>query len=168
VFFRIERQGAAAQNGGFRVPTGSPENGFHPFDKLARTERLDHVIVGADGKSDDAVDLLGPRGQHQHRHLRDLAQFAAEIGPIHAGQVEIEHHETRVGFGSQAQPFASVMGDQRGKPRIAEITLDQRRDIAVVLDNEYRIGNDEWPQLASYPPNMEATGRNCEPYRSNP
>ena len=39
----------------------------HAGDQLARAERLGQVVVGAQLQADDAVELLGARGQHQDR-----------------------------------------------------------------------------------------------------
>src|SRR5581483_9217803 len=41
-------------------------------DELPRVERLRQVVVGADLETDDLVDVLVARGQHQDRHVRVL------------------------------------------------------------------------------------------------
>ena len=42
----------------------------HARDELVRAERLGEVIVGADVEADDAVGLLGTRGDHDDRRSR--------------------------------------------------------------------------------------------------
>ena len=41
-------------------------------DQLARLERLDHVVVGADLEPDDAVGRLAPGGEQDHRDVLAL------------------------------------------------------------------------------------------------
>jgi hypothetical protein len=45
--------------------------------QLARAEGLGQVVVGAHFQADDAVDLVGTRGEHDHRQARFHPQVAA-------------------------------------------------------------------------------------------
>lgn len=53
-----------------RVGVGaSPQDGTNPGNKLSRVEWLRKVIVGAQFKSYDAIDLVTTGSQHDYRHL---------------------------------------------------------------------------------------------------
>ena len=45
--------------------------------QLARAEGLGQVVVGTDGEADDPVDLLAPRGEHQHVGVGERADLPA-------------------------------------------------------------------------------------------
>ena len=56
-------------------------------------ERLGHVPVGADGQTDEQVDLLGAGGQHEDVALGLGADLPADLGAVGVGQPEVEHDE---------------------------------------------------------------------------
>ncbi len=75
------------------------ENGFDSQNDFARTKRLRYVIVGAEFKSDDAIDFFGFGRQHHDRNLSrrriGLENFANfEAG--HFWQHEIEDDQVRL------------------------------------------------------------------------
>ena len=72
-----------------------PEHGAHPGDQLAGGERLGHVVVGAQFQADDLVDLAVLGGQHDHRHVRPLAQRPADLAARQPGQHQVEQHQVR-------------------------------------------------------------------------
>ncbi len=66
---------------------------LHARDQLARGERLDQVVVGADLQPLDARLLPGARGQHDHREVgRRLVRAQARDQPE---SVEVRHHDVR-------------------------------------------------------------------------
>ena len=58
-------------------------------DELAGGIRLGHVIISAELKADDLVDLGITCGHHDDRHGRGGAQLLAYLGAGHAGQHEV-------------------------------------------------------------------------------
>ena len=58
------------------VELASPQDRPDPRHELARAERLDDVVVGAELEADDAVGLLAAGGEHDDRH----STFAAARG----------------------------------------------------------------------------------------
>ena len=79
------------------APVGrrAAEDALHARHELARVERLRQVVVGADLEPDDLVDVLVAGGQHQDRHVGALAHAAADLQPVHVGQVEVEDDQRR-------------------------------------------------------------------------
>src|SRR4029450_13254381 len=74
---------------------GAPEDALDAGHELARVERLRHVVVRADLEPDDLVDVLVPRGEHEDRDVRGLADAATELDAVAVREVEVEDHETR-------------------------------------------------------------------------
>jgi hypothetical protein len=62
-------------------------------DQLDRREGLGDVVVGARLEAEDLVGLLPARGDHDDRHVLALAEGAADLDAVEAGQVEIEQHQ---------------------------------------------------------------------------
>ena len=68
-----------------------------PGKQLALVEGLGHVVVGAEFKPDDPVDLVGPAGQQDDPDLRDRPLFAGDREPVLAVEVDVdEQHVGRV------------------------------------------------------------------------
>ena len=61
---------------------GEAQHRLHARDELAGRERLGHVPVGADGQTDQQIDLLGAGGQHQDVALGLGADLAAHLGAV--------------------------------------------------------------------------------------
>ena len=75
--FRRSRPGCAR--------AGPAQHSFDSRHQLPRTEGLGQVIVRPDRQADDLINLLGPRGQHQHIGVRESAQPAAHLDAVEAG-----------------------------------------------------------------------------------
>ena len=58
--------------------------------------RVEHAHGGAGvepiEEADQAIHLLGARGQHDDGHVRLSAQSAADIQAIHPRQIQVEHN----------------------------------------------------------------------------
>jgi hypothetical protein len=79
----------------FACPTG---HGTNPGDKLSQAERLGDVVVGTQLQTQDTIELLAARRQHDDRRLRLLAQLAADVAAVHVGQAEIKQHQFVAAF----------------------------------------------------------------------
>ena len=77
---------AAAVDGG-RARRGAAQDGRDPGDHLARAERLDHIVVGAELDAEHPVDLLVARGQEQDRQLALRAQRRQTSSPSIRGML---------------------------------------------------------------------------------
>jgi hypothetical protein len=82
-----------------RRPVGcSTGHGANPGDEFAQAERFGDVVVGAQLQTQDTIELLAARRQHDDRCLGLLAQLAAHVSAVHVGQAEIEQHQFVAAF----------------------------------------------------------------------
>ncbi|MCY1442845.1 hypothetical protein D9M71_592330 [compost metagenome] len=86
--FAVHREGTVRRRGFARRDT--LEDGLDPRRHLARAERLDHVVVGADLQADHAVDLGVARGEEDHRHLGEAPQPLAGLEAADIRQADVE------------------------------------------------------------------------------
>ena len=107
-----------------------------PGQQFARVERLGEVIVGAHFKSENAIDILAARGEHDDRHLRFGADLAAQAEAVLARQHDVEDQEVDAMVGHGPRHFAPV--GRRGDVAAvgAQIFRDQRPRLAVVFNDE--------------------------------
>ena len=101
--------------------------------QLAEAERLHHVVVGAELEAEHPVELVGPGGQHDDRHVRRRAQCPADVVPVHVGQAEVEQHEVVPAGGEGRAAGADGVGVEAG---VAQPVDQRRRDGVVVLHHE--------------------------------
>jgi hypothetical protein len=107
------------------------------LDFLQR-ERLDQVVVGAGIESGQlAVERIAC-GQHQHRRLLAAfgAQLAADLQPVHARQVQVEHDGIERIDHRQVQAGHTVGRVVDGMPAFFQVIAEVGGDIAIVFDDE--------------------------------
>ena len=120
-------------------------------DQLARIERLAEIVVGADLKADDAVDVFLQRGQQNDGHVRALgAQIPADIEPRSVREHDIEHHEIDL---VRRQPLVQLVAACR-KQHAEALTLDiageKLADLRIVVCDKNLAA--AWSSQPSLPP----------------
>ena len=102
---------------------------------LLQRERLDQVVVGAGVEAGQLVVERVARGQHQHRRLlaRLVAQLAADLQAVHAGQVEVEHDGVEVVDHGQVQAGDAVGGEIDGVAAVFQVVAEVGGDVAGCL-----------------------------------
>ena len=120
------------------APRGRPaaQQGADPRQQLLALEGLDQVVVGAGVEAGDAVLGLGPRGQHQDRHVALLAQAAADLDPVEPGQAEVEHDQVGDESDRHVERLDAVGGGADLVALVAQGTAQDVGDVGVVLDHE--------------------------------
>ncbi len=106
-------------------------------DQFARTEGLDDIIVGADLKPNDAVDLRTHGGQHDDRRPVLLTQLLAEDKPAVSGHHEIEDNEVEpVLYLDRFHHFAPIgrLGDPEAM--FGKILAHECAELAIVIDDQ--------------------------------
>src|SRR5581483_3266035 len=94
----VDLEPAEVQDGRTAVErfSASAQNGFKTRYDFARGERFANIIVGAQFESDDAVDFIGARRQHNDGNVALLApQGARDLESVDGRQTHVEYH--RVG-----------------------------------------------------------------------
>ena len=113
---------------------GASHQGVEPGQQFAGTEGLGQVVVGANFKSDDPVDFLAARRQHQDGHGRVRAHFARQAGrrrPAASGR-------GRWRRACRRHPAASARRRRRDPPRnrLCEVVGEQPAQPGVVVPHE--------------------------------
>jgi hypothetical protein len=88
----------------------------NPRHQFVGAERLRDVVVGADLETDDAVALLGARGQHDDRNRGGRlvgAQRPAHLETAEAGQHHIEDDQVSRAAACARQRLVASLGDVR-------------------------------------------------------
>ena len=73
-----------------------PGDGPDARQELTEAEGLHDVVVGTELEPDDAVDLLGTRGDHDDRDVGTCPQLAAHVEAVAVGETEVEQHDVEV------------------------------------------------------------------------
>ena len=154
----VELQAAARQDfGARRFGSGPAQNRLDPLDQLAGAEGFDHVVVGAQGESEDTVDLLLAGGQKQDRHRGDLAQFATDFPAVGPGEHDVENDKPRRPAPRQLQGCGAVADPAGIEPLPLQVARHQGRRIGIVLDDQYRAG--ELGRIHLLTPSQRIAGR---------
>jgi len=98
------------------------------------------VVVRADAKAEEFVDFLRARREHDDRGLRPLPDAPADLEPVDAGQHDVENHEVRLEPVELLQRAVPVVRGPREVSVAAQVSLDDLRHHAFVLDNEDAVG----------------------------
>ena len=112
-----------------RPPQERPDAG----DQLAHAEGLGQVVVGADLEPQHPVDLVGARGEHQHRRRGLGAEGSQHRQPVETRQHPVEHHQVRSAGAMELQRGHAVGGAQDVVPVRAQLTGDDLGQIVGVL-----------------------------------
>src|SRR6478735_978886 len=96
------------------------QHGADPRHQLARRVRLGDVVVGAELETDDLVDLVVLRADHDHRHARGLPDLAADLGARDAGQHHVEEHDVGPVAVELHERGVAVRGDRDLEALLAE------------------------------------------------
>jgi hypothetical protein len=87
----------------------TPQHGPNTGQQFPETEWLDDVIIRAEFKADDAIDLFGAMsGRDDDRDVRMGANFPQEIEPVILTQPQIKNDQTGNGPGEMAIQFGSI------------------------------------------------------------
>ena len=80
---------------GFVCRHHSPQRDANPGHQFLGTERLGHVVVGAELQRLDLVGFGAARREDDDRQRRAGAHTATDFGPVDIRQSQVEHHQIR-------------------------------------------------------------------------
>ena len=121
-----------------------PEQGSDPRPKLARRERLDHVVVRPRVESPDPVRLLRPGGDEDDGHFTLgraalPAQPPQELVPARPRQHPVEEHEVHPGSPERLPRARHVLRLADLVSRLPEIAGHHLPHDRLVLDDQTRL-----------------------------
>ena len=107
----------------------------HPSKKLTRIEGFWHVIIGAHFKTDDAINLLSARRNHDDRQFVVATQTTRQRESVLAGQHEIKYHEISGIPGKPGIHIGAILHRIDVKPLFAKIHRQKVAGFPVVIDD---------------------------------
>jgi hypothetical protein len=106
-------------------------------EKLARVERLDHVIVGADFQAENAINVLPFRRQHNDGDCHRATQPHADRKTVLGWKVYVEHDEFEGALLKEGIDITAVKSLCYVEAALDEISSDKVADLSVVFDDQY-------------------------------
>ena len=104
-------------------------------DKLARAERLGHVVVRAETEAADLVDIVLSGGNHEDRDVTLFPDSLADLKAVHPRQHQVEHDQVKLFRERLVQSLPAVVLHLDLEIRELEIILFQFRDGFFVFDD---------------------------------
>jgi hypothetical protein len=93
----------------FGLPSGPAEYGRDSGDQFAGTERLWQVVIGAEFKAQDSVELVPFRRKHQNRRSNARSDFSQNIKALLIWQHDVQNDQFMVAFNCCLHSFAPGM-----------------------------------------------------------
>ena len=108
-----------------------------PRHELARAERLDDVVIGADVEADHLVGVTAARGEEHDGHVRHLAQLTAYLEAVEAGQHHVEQHEVGSGSPSHGERLGTIRGERGSVALAFHVQTKEVPDLGIVVDDQH-------------------------------
>src|SRR5262249_15117039 len=121
---------------------GAPaKHGADAGDQLARVERLAEIIVGADFKPDNAVDILLQRRKENDRHVGAVGpEVAAHVEAGAVGQHHVEHDEIDMVRRQLVAELTATRRELHAKALCLDIAGEELPNFWIVIDDENALG----------------------------
>ena len=129
-------EGVAVRLGHLRLSARPAQQRLDAGEQLLPAERLRDVVVGARGEAADALELLGARREHDHRHFREVADPLERLVPVQLRHADVEEDEggRRLVELPQGRPAVGRLLDP--VTRADEQLPEEDPDVLVVVDDE--------------------------------
>jgi ABC-type phosphate transport system ATPase subunit len=114
------------------------QHGLDPRGKLAPGEGLSQVVVGAQLEPDGLVNLGVSGAQHDHRHIRALAQTLAHLRAWRPREHEVEEHQVRPVAVERRQRIRAGRADGDLEAFLAQHVGKGVAERLLVLDHEHQ------------------------------
>src|SRR5690606_5988258 len=120
-------------------PATAAQQRVEPDLHFLQCERLDQVVVRPGVEAGKLVVQAVAGGEHQHRGLLAglVAQLAAYLQAVHAGQVEVKHDGVEFVDNRQMQAGDAIGREINGMAAFFKVIAEIGGDVLVVLDDEY-------------------------------
>ena len=120
-----------AAGGGF----APAQDAAHAGDQFAWLEGFQHVVVGTQFETHDAVADMGAAGQDHDAAGRLGAYPLHGLDAIHVRQAEVDDAQIGRQGAQTAQQIAGAAAPDGAKAEVGEHLLDDFGDVGVVLDD---------------------------------
>src|SRR6185437_2904800 len=97
---------------------------------------LGKIIIGADFKSYDAINILAARSKEEHRNPRAIADAPQHIETIQAGKHDIEHDQKVIAREGTSEAGFPIMNGFHLKALRTEIFAYQRAELNIIIDDQ--------------------------------
>jgi len=120
-----------------RSTAGPAQDGADARGQFAGGAGLGDVVVGAQFQADDAVGVVAPCREHEHRHGTVLAQFGEHFDAVQARHHDVQDGD-RVGAPQgQGQAILAVVGHGHLKPLAGQIVGQHADQFGIVVDQQH-------------------------------
>ncbi|MDI2023666.1 hypothetical protein PJL18_04214 [Paenarthrobacter nicotinovorans] len=99
-------------------------------------EGLVDVVIRAGVQAVEAVDFVGPGGEHQDVGIREFAEAAANLHAVDVGEVDVQGHQFGVGpaDGLDAGKTVGCLGHH--EVELLEDEYEEAADVGVIFDDD--------------------------------
>lgn len=130
-------------------PVASPaKDGLDPCDYFARTERLADIVVGAELKPEQAIDLLDPCSDDDNGNTGEGSDFPADVHAVKPRQHDVKQDEVGLVIPYPRHDLCPVVQGKRFITGRLEIVCQQRCELLFVLDDKDGFTHEVLPQPA--------------------
>src|SRR5262249_45189566 len=135
--FEIDRDRAEVKLFGRFVLAMSPaQEGLDARHQLHETERLGHVIIGADLQPDYLINLLAASREHDDRRgVARAAKLFADVESAYLRQHHVQYNQVQLLLRSQAQASGAVARDLHRIAFVLETVAQRYRHRLIIFDN---------------------------------
>ena len=116
---------------------GAAEHPFHTGHQLKHAERLGQVVVGAEFKTQHAVEFSGLGRQHQDGRIPRARAAAADLQTIHPRQHEVENDQLVTAGLGLGQCGHTITDQLALTAKFGELQHDQTPNVRIVLDHQH-------------------------------
>ena len=113
----------------------SAQDSLDARNDLLGLKRLRHVIVRAELQTEHLVERLALGREHDDRLFGRLADLAADLPAVEAGQHDIQQHQIRLLFMEALQRGLAVVENDGLISVLFQIQPQQLADIGIVVDD---------------------------------
>ena len=113
------------------------QDGADAGDQLARIERLAEIVVGAELQSDDAIDVVAARRQHQDGRVVRGAELAQHVEAADARQHHVQNQDLEVVQLELVERVAAVVHALHLEVLGLQIFGEHLAELAVVVHQQH-------------------------------
>jgi hypothetical protein len=130
---RVKLQFSDDELSGARPPFCSPENSPDTGDQFARIARLGQIVIGAELQTQNTIQVLRPRRQHDHGNSGVLAKRLKNLYSAHFRHHDIQYHCIDGILTRFSQCFGSIMSLANIETFLTEILSQQLAQLDVII-----------------------------------